>query len=151
MHQWRLLSVVGLLAAGLFAVSAVFSSTDEPQHHPHNAHMQHCAKACADCMRTCEACARHCANLVAEGQKDHMMTLGTCTDCGDICGAAAKIVAREGPLSIVVCEACAKVCNTCGAACEKFPNDQHMTECAKTCRECEKACQQMVDAAKGNK
>jgi hypothetical protein len=144
MHDRRMWACLGLLAAGLIAFAGRISHADEPTHHGNNPHMQHCARACADCMRACESCARHCAELVAAGQKDHLTTLGTCADCGDICGTSAKLCAREGPLAVKLCAACAKACATCGAACEKFPDDKHMAECAKVCRDCEKVCEEMI-------
>jgi hypothetical protein len=110
----------------------------------HGSNMDQCATACAECMRACESCASHCAHMVASGDKEHLVTLGTCSDCGEICAAAAKIVSRQGPMAGTICEACAKACDTCCAACEKFPQDKHMNECAKACRDCAKACRNML-------
>jgi hypothetical protein len=110
----------------------------------HAGHFDGCAKECANCMRECESCARHCMDQVNGGKQDHFATLQSCSDCADMCAAAGKIVARRGPMAGIVCEACAKACNVCGTACEKFPSDQHMTQCAKACRECEKACREML-------
>jgi hypothetical protein len=106
-----------------------------------------CARACADCMLACESCFNHCAGLVADGKKDHARTMQTCNDCGDFCALAAKIVGRHGPMKVTTCEACAKVCDTCGGACEKFPDDGHMKACAKSCRDCAKACREMIKHA----
>ena len=89
-------------------------------------------------------CAKHCADLIAAGKKEHVMTQGTCSDCAEFCTAAARIVAHQGPMSNLICEGCAKACDTCGAACEKFPKDEHMVSCAKSCRECAQACREMV-------
>jgi hypothetical protein len=102
-------------------------------------------------MRECESCAHHCANQVAEGKKDHLKTLGTCTDCAEFCASAAKIVARHGPFAVTICESCEKACDQCGAACEKFSEDKHMTRCAKACRNCAKACRDMVKQANHDK
>ncbi len=112
--------------------------------HKHAAHYDACAKACADCMRVCDTCSRHCAEMILAGHKEHMQTLLTCTDCADVCASAGKIVARRGPYSAMICETCAKVCDDCCAACEKFPNDEHMKNCARECRDCAKACREMI-------
>src|SRR5436190_5604709 len=82
----------------------------------HSTYHEQCAKACADCMRECEMCARHCAERVGMGEKEHLITLGTCADCAEFCAAAAKIVARGGPFSLEICEACAKACDRCATA-----------------------------------
>jgi hypothetical protein len=139
-----LTGLLGLLAVGLLAVTGPEVRAED---HKHSEIVDNCAKACTDCLRACESCARHCAGLVAEGKKEHLTTLGTCADCGDICGTAAKIVARRGPLMFTVCEGCAKMCDECGKECEKFPMDEHMKECAKSCRDCAKACREMIKHA----
>lgn len=108
-------------------------------------HFATCAKACTMCMRECESCAHHCVHLVAEGKKDHLKTVGTCSDCAEFCAAAAKIVSHQGPMAVLSCEACAKACDACGTECEKHADDAHMKRCAKACRECAKACREMIE------
>ena len=148
MKRRALLGVMGLLAGGLLAVAGRGTAGDDRKaDHPHAGHFDACAKACTACLRACESCARHCAHLVAEGKKDYLLTLGTCADCGDICATAAKVAARQGPLAVSVCEGCARACDQCGAACEKFPHDQHMASCAKECRACARACRDMIKHA----
>jgi hypothetical protein len=139
--------VAGLLGVLAVALLSVPGAAVRAEEHKHSEIVDNCAKACVDCLRECESCARHCAGLVAEGKKDHMTTLGTCADCGDICGTAAKIVSRRGPLMVTVCDGCAKMCDQCGEQCEKFPTDEHMKACAKSCRDCAKACREMIKHA----
>jgi hypothetical protein len=138
--------VVGAAALMLVACWSV-SAKEAADKDAHGEHFTACAKACADCMRECESCAHHCAYQVAEGKKEHLTTLGTCADCGEFCAQAAKIVSRHGPMSVLTCESCAKACDVCGTACEKFPDDDHMKRCAKACRDCAKACRDMVGHA----
>ncbi len=145
MTRPQYLALSGLAAALLLAVGA--GADDKPAHDHHAGAFLDCAKACNDCQRECDSCARHCAGLVADGKKDHMTTLGTCTDCAEICSAAARITARQGPMSATVCEACAKACDSCGAACDKFKEDEHMKRCAETCAKCAKACREMLKHA----
>ncbi len=141
------------LVLGLCAVAALALGlrADDKKADMHAAHFDTCAKACADCMRECESCAHHCAHLLADGKKEHMTTLGTCTDCAEFCAAAAKITSRHGPMATNICDSCAKACDTCAAACEKMPNDEHMAKCAKACRDCAKACREMVKHVSENK
>jgi hypothetical protein len=141
----RVLSCLLGMTAALFTALAVSGSgrTDEADH-KHGGPFEECAKACADCMRECESCSDHCARLVASGKKEHLTTWQTCADCGEFCGAAAKIASRHGPMAVTICEACAKACDVCGAACEKTPDDKHMQECAKACRACANACREMI-------
>src|SRR5262249_16426057 len=77
---------------------------DEGHHHGPYAD---CARACASCAFQCETCFTHCAKLVAEGKKEHLRTLRLCNDCGDICALAGKVVSRQGPLQVTICESCA--------------------------------------------
>jgi len=133
-----LLAVVVLTGASRLATGA-----DEGHKHA----FDKCAKACADCMLECESCARHCAEMVSKGNTRHFKTLGTCADCGDFCALAAKVTSRQGPTAATTCEACAKVCDVCGAACEEFKEDEHMKRCAKACRVCARECREMVKHA----
>jgi hypothetical protein len=106
--------------------------------------MQACAKACSDCQRACDTCTTYCAHLMAEGKKEYLTTLMSCQDCAAVCAAAAQIVSRGGPHSVLICECCAKACDQCGTACEKFSDDKQMKSCAEECRRCEKACRAMI-------
>jgi hypothetical protein len=145
MERRRVLGMVGLLGATLLVLAGAVRSADQAREdNPHAGHMSHCAKACADCMRECDMCSRHCTEQVAAGKKDHMQTLGTCADCASFCAMAAHVVARQGPMANLACDGCAKACATCGTACEKFPDDEHMKRCAEECRRCEKACKEML-------
>lgn len=134
---------VGAMEASLFAQQKSASGG----HAEHDSMLQSCAKACSDCQRACDMCSTHCAHLLANGKKEHATTLATCQDCADFCAAAAQIVARGGPFSSQICEACAEACAKCGKECEKFPDDKHMKMCAEECRKCEKACREMVKHA----
>jgi hypothetical protein len=140
----RILLSAALLAALMLTAPGGVSA---PAEQKHDMHIDPCAKECAHCMMECESCARHCADMLRKGQAKHEKTLGTCADCGDLCGVAAKVVARKGPLAVNICESCAGVCDACAKACEEFPADEHMKRCAKACRDCGKACREMVKRA----
>ena len=110
-----------------------------------------CATECSNCQRACEACAHHCAHLLEQGKKEHHHTLRTCQDCAAICGVAASIVARKGPFSDSICQACIEVCSRCAKECEKYSQDKEMKQCAEECRRCEQACRDMVATITGKK
>jgi hypothetical protein len=103
-----------------------------------------CAKSCDDCARHCQMCAAHCANLVAEGKKEHLHILRLCQDCAAVCQSASSITAKDGPMSELICTACAEACKMCGEACSKHESDPIMKQCAEECHKCEKACRDMV-------
>jgi hypothetical protein len=142
MHHLTRFIYAGLALAAALLFGAASAVADEQDHHGHA--FQVCAKACDDCARSCESCATHCANMLSQGKKDHLKTLQTCRDCATTCSAASAIVARSGPFSDTICQACAEVCKRCGDACEKFEDDPHMKKCAEECRKCEKACRDML-------
>ncbi len=134
------------LAAALVLGLSIAARADDRPAAPHvhrSPAMQKCIEACLACTNQCATCFVHCTNLVAEGKKEHVSTLKTCVDCGDVCAVAAKIMARDGALVGPVCEGCALACDACAAACEKHPNDEHMKACAAACRDCAKACREM--------
>jgi hypothetical protein len=149
-HRWSL-SLLGLVAAGLFALggaSPAAGDKDKDGGAHHGGHFLECAKACDACQLECDSCSRHCAEQVADGKKEHMRTLGTCADCGAICSAAARITARGGPMSATICDACARSCDMCAEACDKVgPDDAHMKRCAEECRKCARACREMIKHA----
>jgi hypothetical protein len=138
--------LTGLAAALLLALGAGADekAAEKPAHDHHAAAYLDCAKACGDCQRECDSCAHHCAMRVADGKKEHMKTLGTCTDCAEICSTAAHIAARQGPMAVTICEACAKSCDACGEACGAFKDDDHMKKCSESCKACAKACRDMI-------
>jgi len=142
----RLVPLLGLAVALFLATGTIADDKAAPDDHHGGAFMT-CAKACNDCQRECDSCARHCAGKVADGKKEHMKTLGTCADCAEICSAAARITAHRGPMSVTICEACAKACDTCGDACGEFKDDDHMKRCSDECKKCAKACREMVKHA----
>jgi hypothetical protein len=135
-------ALAGLVTVKLWAAD---QSQTGPHHHV-TAEMDKCMKECARCARECESCFKHCVSLVAEGKKEHLRTLRTCNDCGDMCAMAGKLVARDGAFMNAMCEACANACDGCGAECAKYPHDEHMSRCAQACKDCAKACRDMVKA-----
>jgi hypothetical protein len=137
-----LVALTVALAPGLGAAARA----DDPHAgHVHlSPEMEKCLAACRDCSSECGKCFVHCTAMVASGKKDHLTTLKTCVDCGDICALAAKLISRGGALVDPMCEGCAKACDACGAACAKFPDDSHMKACAKSCADCAKACREML-------
>jgi hypothetical protein len=118
---------------------------------PHSDMLLSCAKACSDCQLACDSCSNHCLMMIAEGKTEHIKTMQLCNDCAAICASSAQLVARHGPLMILICTACAEACNQCAAACEKMKDDAHMKRCAEECRRCEKACRTMTGQAAEHK
>jgi hypothetical protein len=148
--MYRRIVLVALGAAMLVGLGGGRAASRDEEKDAHHGAFNKCAQACAHCTLACESCFKHCLTMVAAGHKDHTRTVQTCNDCGDFCALAAKIVNRRGPMAATTCEACAKVCDTCGEACEKFPDDEHMAACAKACRDCARECREMVKHAGGD-
>ncbi|HLK58603.1 MAG TPA: hypothetical protein VKU00_18680 [Chthonomonadaceae bacterium] len=141
--------VLGLLG-GLFGLGALLSGA--PAHAGQRgagkaaADYAKCAKACNDCMATCQACTKHCEAMIKAGTKGHETTQKLSADCADICAAAAKICNRQGPMTVAICAICARACESCGAACAKYPDMKPMQDCVKSCKVCAAACHDMVKA-----
>jgi hypothetical protein len=146
-RDFAMAGIVALAAASAGRTASAQAGVAKAEHREHDAQMQACAKACADCQLMCDMCSTHCSHLLAEGKKEHLATLMSCQDCADICTAAAQSAARGGPHAAHICEACATVCAGCAKECERYPDDEEMTKCAKECRKCEKACKAMASHA----
>src|SRR3954469_5311271 len=71
-----------ILLAGL---PALRTRADDKGHEAHASHFDQCAKACTECMRECESCAHHSVHLIADGKKDYLKSVGTCSDCTEFC------------------------------------------------------------------
>lgn len=138
------LEFASLAIIGFAFLSPVSGQEPSGAKHQHAAMYEKCAKECNDCQRICDMCAKHCADLLAHGKKEHLKTLATCQDCATFCSAAACIVARQGPFSDEICKSCAEACARCGKACEEHPNDPMMKRCSEECRRCEQACKEML-------
>ena len=139
-------SLTGMALAALPAIAMAQGDRKAPGSEHHES-LRACAAACSDCQRECDTCETHCAQLLMEGNKEHLATLFTCRDCAMICAAAARVVAGHGPFSTLICEGCVTACADCAKMCEKYPNDKHMQVCAAACRTCEKACREMLQHA----
>lgn len=141
---------VALVVAGFCAclTTAVAEDAKADAHEHMHHEMDKCITACGMCAKECESCFAHCARLVSEGKKEHLKTLRTCIDCGDLCALAAKVQSRHGVFSKYVCEACLKACEDCAAACGGVGgDDEHMKKCSAACKECAAACRDMIKAA----
>jgi Domain of Unknown Function (DUF326) len=114
------------------------------------AQMERSARTIADCLRECESCTDYCTKHLAMGHKDHVKTQKACADCAEVCAAATRIISRNGPMSAVIAETCAKVCDLCAIECERFTTDDTMKRCAKACRDCSQVCRQMSQQAATN-
>jgi hypothetical protein len=147
-RNFILVGALALALAGGAGAARLTAAEQTPgnDHQHHSAEMEKCYKECVRCAKECESCFNHCAHMVAQGKKEHLRTLKTCLDCGEFCAVAAKMMSRHGAFMGLMCEACAKACDECGAECEKFPNDEAMKRCAQACRDCAKACREMVKA-----
>lgn len=139
---------MSLSAAALAAMQSTAAAQGPAEHTSgHGGPMMECAGFCSDCQQECDACATHCAVMLANGRKEHLETLQMCRDCADVCSAAAQICARGGPMVALICGACAEACVRCGNACDKLSGDVAMKRCAEMCRICEKACRAMIKQA----
>lgn len=122
----RKIGGIGILALALAIVGLVFAQEGQTQekkvvHMEHNEMMQACAKACSDCQRACDTCSTHCTHMLHEGKKEHLKALTNCQDCATVCVAAAQIVARGGPHSVLISESCAKSCEQCTRHARRSP------------------------------
>lgn len=145
MNRMRVSGLAGLVA--LAAVSTLVLAAEDQSADRKDSH-DRCAKACNDCQRICDACATHCAHMIAKGKKEHLETLQTCRDCASFCAAAAQIVARHGPMATLICQGCAEACERCGQACEKHGDSEMMKRCAEECKRCARECRDMVKHGK---
>ena len=97
----------------------------------------------AACQKACNTCFDACLN------EDHVQMMAECIrtdrDCADICGIVLSFTQRESRLLPELITACIKACQLCASECGQHDHD-HCQACAKVCRECEAACQTYLDS-----
>lgn len=94
-----------------------------------------------DCEATCEHMIHHLTMMKLTSTRIAQVSL--LRDCSDICGLAARFLARESYFSKVLADVCAEICNACGKECERFP-DEMSHHCAEICFNCAKHCRQFA-------
>src|SRR3954447_17809229 len=75
------------------------------------------------CAAACGTMSRHCLERARCGGADRArraLASGLARDCGEICGLAAGLMARESVLAQHALLACALACRRCAEACETF-------------------------------
>jgi hypothetical protein len=102
-----------------------------------------CLEACVECLVACEMCADACLD------EENVAMLVQCIrldrDCAEACAAAARIMARGGPLAKEACRMCAEACAACAEECERHAaHHDHCRICAEACRKCERECRRMA-------
>ena len=104
-----------------------------------------CIEACVACLVACEMCSDACLT-----ESDNAMLVACIRldrDCAEVCSAAVRMMARGGPLTAIMCGACADACDACAAECEKHAaHHEHCRICADACRKCADACRKMQAA-----
>jgi len=103
--------------------------------------------AAGDCAQACGADSD--ADLSEPHLDDMVLCIRLCQDCEDICTALASVLSRpaawDGSVIRPLVTACAAICGSCGAECERHaPIHEHCRVCAEACRRCEQACAELL-------
>src|SRR5215813_6997709 len=125
-----------VLAAVAATVAILIALADQPTlaaGGDHSEHFDKCSRICGACAVECHRCAQHCSKLTAGGKKEFDELRHLCAACGDMCYLCSRQSAweRPGAVTSVLCDASAKLCEMCAAACAKYPDDKQLAGCAK--------------------
>lgn len=101
-----------------------------------------CVEACSNAMNWCNETFLAASREAAAGKREHAKLMHYWNDCGELCGTAAKLVARMSPLMAHACQACAASCDDCVTASEKLA-DPKLKEAIAAVRACSKSCRDM--------
>ncbi len=142
MHRRELLGVIGAPAAGL-AASPAWAGDDKPKNPLVDCECK-CVEACCDAMNWCNEAFLHCSKELAAGRVGHAKAMALLLDCGEVCSAAAKLVARESALTAQLCRTCAEACALAAPECEKADHPT-MKDAGKSLRKCGDACKALLD------
>lgn len=106
--------------------------------------------ALVSCATTCTQCADACLSERDVASMTRCIRLDL--DCADICGATARVVARQTEydrkVTRAMLEACIAACSACASECGQHgAHMDHCRICAEECRRCEQACRTLLAAA----
>ena len=102
--------------------------------------MRACILECRSCETACLSEAMgHC--LEKGGRHTEPVHFRLMLDCADICGAAARFMARGSDHHVHLCRECAEICRACADSCEQVGD---MDECVQACRRCADSCEKMA-------
>lgn len=102
-----------------------------------------CIDACYSCASACEYCATEC--LKENDLKMLSFCISLTRECALVCDASARLMAMNGENAILLCQACAQICDYCAAECERNSDVEHCKHCAQECRKCAESCRNMVE------
>lgn len=99
-----------------------------------------CLEACSEAARTCLRTVTYC--LRWGGPLSDCAHLLTLLGCAQACRRAAEELAKGGTAAELLL-ACARTCDECARACERF-DDLELRECSALCRCCAPICRRAV-------
>lgn len=105
--------------------------------------MRECAHLCHECHDACLEMIPYC--LGKGGEHAAPAHIALLLDCEEICQAAENLLHRGSPHHVLMCRACARICELCRDDCQRLdPRDRMMRECAEMCGTCTESCHAMV-------
>lgn len=105
--------------------------------------LRSCIDACIACALECEHCATEC--LKENDVKSLALCISLDRECAVICTASAQLMAMGGENAMLLCQACAAICTSCAAECERNREFAHCRHCADACKKCAEECRDMME------
>ncbi|MBM4252060.1 MAG: hypothetical protein FJ146_08825 [Deltaproteobacteria bacterium] len=144
-------ATVSLLALKAAATGSSPDAAKKPSKHDHNNHHREhhtsaddktslIASAAANAVTKGLACADHCVEMLAHGEKDMAECLEHVTDLVAVAEVVGKLAANHSQHLAQSAKLAAAVAADCAKACDK--HRQHM----KTCQDCYDACKDLEKA-----
>lgn len=142
--------LVGGVGVGLAAVAQVACADSKPQPKqpgPVSGDPRAALLAALEhCIGKAQACAAHCHEQLATGNKEFAHCASAVADTLAVAWALQGLVSRKSVSAKKLAEACAAICRECSAACaehkEHFAHGMHLEckECGESCDACVAAC-----------
>lgn len=132
------------ISASLIASNS-FAAMDHSQHHnmqnPHSSIIN----AALSCIKTGDACAAHCIQLIQMGDNTMADCLATVTDMLPMCSTLAKLSASQSSHLSEFAKVCTAICEDCEKACKEHA-DKHTAckDCMNSCAACIKECKKLL-------
>lgn len=108
--------------------------------------LENAAASCMECSQACRGFIHELRPESAPGRDSLAELVRIADECSEICIVTATLLARRGPLSPAICQACADACQRLAAACDTMNSSPSVTNCQRLAMACGQACRHIITA-----
>lgn len=109
--------------------------------------LENAAASCMECSQASRDLIHELRPESATGRGSLAELVRIADECGEICIVTATLLARRGPLSPAICQACADACQRLASTCDTMNASSSVTNCQRLAIDCGQACRHIITAS----